>query len=111
MSTTSCCLHSFCDALFGAYAAVIYLVTWTTSKSCVQFVASKTRVTPRRELTIPRLELLSALLLARLLGSVIKSLSPNLSLSEPTCYTDSQVALYWIVSQGKHWTEPCGGNS
>ena len=105
MSTSSCCLHGFCDASFGAYAAVIYLVTRTTSKSCVWFVASKTRVTPRRELTIPRLELLSALLLARLLGSVMKSLSPNLSLSEPTCYTDSQVALYWIVSQGKHWKQ------
>ena len=93
VSTTSCCLHGFCDALFGAYAAVIYLVARTTSKSCLRFVASKTWVTPGRELTIPRLELLSTLLLARLLGSITKRLSPNLSLGKPTCYTDLQVAL------------------
>lgn len=102
-NSTSYCLHGFCDASFSAYAAVIYLVSRTTSESSVRFVASKTRVSPRRELTIPRLELLSALLLARLIDSVTKSLSSTLSLCEHTCYTDSQVARYWIVGQEKQW--------
>lgn len=62
-------------------------------------------VSPCRELTIPRLELLLALLLARLLASVTRSLSPNLSLGQPTCYTDSQVVLYWIDGHGKEWKQ------
>ena len=54
---------------------------------------------------IEGLELLSALLLARLLSNVTKSLSPNLSLGKLTCYTDSQVMLYWIDGQGKFWKQ------
>ena len=98
-------LCGFCDASMEAYAAVIYLLVQTSTRVYVRFVTSKTRVTPRRELTIPRLELLSALLLARLLDSVTKGLSPNLCLNQPTCYTDSQVALYWIVGHGKEWKQ------
>jgi hypothetical protein len=63
-------LHGFCDASERAYAAVIYLVVQTDSERCVRFVASKTRVAPLRELAIPRLELLSSLLLARLMDTV-----------------------------------------
>ena len=45
---------------------MLYLLVETESGSYMRFVASKTRVTPLRKQTIPRLELLSALLLARL---------------------------------------------
>ena len=38
------CLYDFCDALKKAYTAVIYLVIRTPTKTCVQFVVSKTRV-------------------------------------------------------------------
>ena len=105
MQATSYCLHGFCDASKHAYAAVVYLVAQTGSDRCVRFVTSKTRVAPLRELTIPRLELLSALLLARLLDSVTKSLSPNLIFDQPTCYTDSKVALYWIIGYAKEWKQ------
>lgn len=99
------CLHGFCDASKEAYAAVIYLVARSDSQVCVRFVVSKTRVVPRQELTIPRLELMSALLLARLIDGVKKSLSSNLSLEQPTCYTDSMVALYWIIGVDKVWKQ------
>ena len=98
-------LHGFCDASKGAYAAVIYLVVQIGSERYARFVASKTRVAPRRELSIPRLEPLSALLLARLLESVARSLSPNPTLGQSMGYTDSQVALYWIVGEGKEWKQ------
>ncbi len=99
VQATSYTLHGFCDASKGNYAAVIYLVVEASSGPCVRFLASKTRVEPLRELTIPPLELL--LLLAIPLYGVIQSDSRNLPLERPTCYTDSKVALYWIVGCNK----------
>ena len=69
----------------------------------VSFVTSKTRVAPIQLQTIPRLELLSALLLARLLTAAMESLQPVLSLHTPRCFTDSQVVLYWIRGVDKGW--------
>ncbi len=60
----SATLCGFCDASLKAYAAVVYLLLETASDSEVRFVASKTRVSLLKSQTIPRLELLSALLLA-----------------------------------------------
>ena len=98
-------LHGFCDASKDAYAAVVYLLIETTAGLHVRFVASKTRVTPVHEQTIPRLELLSALLLSRLVTSVTTSLESELPLSQPTCYTDSKVTLYWITGSEREWKQ------
>ncbi len=53
--------------------------------------------------TIPRLELLSAHLLARLMNSISASLESELTLTQPSCYTDSEVALYWTVGVNRVW--------
>ena len=63
----------------------------------MKFVAVKTRVSPSIKCTIPHLELLSALLLAKLVTSVQQALECETTLSEPICFTDSKVALYWIL--------------
>lgn len=84
---------------------MVYLVAETSDGPCVKFLVSKTRVTPVRQVTIPRLELLSALLLARLLASVTECLSSNLTLEQPTCYTDSSVTLHWIIGSDKEWKQ------
>jgi len=64
---------------------------------------SKTRVSPLKTQTIPRLELLSALLLARLMKTVTESLSTRLTLQLPRCFTDSQISLCWIKGTEKDW--------
>ena len=89
-------LYGFCDASTRAYAAVVYLVLRTEATTTVHFVVSKTRVAPLQAQTIPRLELLSAFLLSKLIVAVSDSLQPTLSQLEISCFTDSQVALYWI---------------
>lgn len=94
-------LCGFCDASTGAYAAVVYLVIETTNSSFVKFAASKTRVSPINSQTIPRLELLSALLLSRLMETVSQNL--ELPLTQMRCFTDSTVALYWIKGLNKEW--------
>lgn len=96
-------LCGFCDASTRAYAAVIYLVIESNASTEVKFLVSKTRVAPLQCQTIPRLELLSAFLLSKLVTSVISSLSPTLPQVSLKCYTDSQVALFWIRGTTKEW--------
>ena len=52
------------------YGAVVFLCMVTMCASYVRFVSSKTRVAPLSEQTIPRLELLSAVVLSRLIHSM-----------------------------------------
>lgn len=96
-------LCGFCDASLGVYAAVVYLLMETEMGQSVRFLAAKTRVSPLRKQTIPRLELLSTLLLSQLVTSISQSLENELQLSPPCCFTDSKVALFWIQGVNKDW--------
>ncbi|XP_065180252.1 uncharacterized protein LOC135810689 [Sycon ciliatum] len=96
-------LHGFCDASADAYAAVVYLAIHTESGTHVQFVTSKSRVAPLASQTIPRLELLSALVLARLIVRVRKALARYVSVSRIACWTDSMIALHWIRGDTREW--------
>ena len=68
----------------------------------IHFVAAKTRVAPLQAQTIPRPELLSALL-SRLIVSVHKSLQYQMATLDMRCYTDFQVSLYWVRGRDKEW--------
>ena len=91
-------LHGFCDASLQAYAAVVYLRTiYTDGNVMVRILTSKTRVSPIKSQTIPRLELLAAVILARLIIVVKESLQ-TLGDMESYFWTDSSVVLSWISS-------------
>ena len=94
-----CWLVGFCDASKSAHAAVMYLFIGSDLGCSTQFVACKTCVSLIKEQTIPHLELLSALLLSKL----VYCICPKLSLGEPSYYTDSNVSLYWIKGQEREW--------
>ena len=98
-------LCGFCDASLKAYGAVVYLVIETPDGCHSRIVASKTRVSPLKAQTIPRLELLSALLLSRLVATVTRALEGELTLTEPHCFTDSTVTLFWIQGVDKSWKQ------
>ena len=87
-------LHGFSDASEQAFAAVVYMRSLYEDGSIkVSLVASKTRVAPTKKQTIPRLELLGAVILSRLMNNVIASLPGPMS----TFYwTDSMATLHWI---------------
>ena len=70
-----CFLHGFGDASKAANCTVVYLVYRLQDGSRnVRMLASKSRVAPLKALTIPRLELMSARILAQLMHSVGKAL-------------------------------------
>ena len=96
-------LHGFGDASKAAYAAVVYMRTVTDNEVLVKLVASKTRVAPTANHSIPRLELLSATILARLVCTVANALKHVVKVDEIYCWLDSLTALYWIRQENKEW--------
>lgn len=100
-----CSLHGFCDASLKAYGAVVYLQICTSSSTNVKFVASKTRVAPLTGQTIPRLELLAAVILARLVTAIFEALKCEVPIKKITCWSDSEVALCWIRGIDKEWKQ------
>ena len=95
-------LYGFCVASTAAYTAVVYPRTGVDS-TC--FVAAKARVSPLNQLTIPRLELLSCLLLAKLISHVLEAITTVIDVRIGSCFTDSKMALYWIKGEGKQWKQ------
>lgn len=96
-------LCGFSDASNSAYAAVVYLMVTIGGACYTRLITSKTRVAPVKTQTIPRLELIGALLLARLVSTVECCLKEEIPLEKPLCFTDSKVALYWIYGLDKDW--------
>lgn len=99
-------LVGFGDSSKKCYAAVVYLLVGTSSGYHVSLVSSKTRLAPLSSMTIPRLELLAALILARLMSTVKKALESVLNIDETTCFSDSKTVLHWIHG-GKELKQFC----
>ena len=96
-------LHGFCGASAKAYGAVVFLRIVTTCVSYLRFVSSKTRLAPLLEQTILRLELVSAVVLSRLIHSIKEALSSEMKIDKLMCWTDSKIAWYWLVQSQKEW--------
>jgi hypothetical protein len=88
-------LIAFCDASTLAFGCVAYLRSVENSgKVRSLIVGAKNRVAPVKAITIPRLELQGALLLARFVSRVQKRL--NVDTKDVYAFCDSTVALAWI---------------
>ena len=94
-------LHGFGDASAKAYCAVIYLVCETGSGIYSRLVCSKTRIAPLKGLSIPRLELMSARILANLMENVRNALSFQVEITSFKYWLDSETALFWLNNAGE----------
>ena len=98
-------LHGFGDSSEGAYAAAVYLRIETGKCVCTQLVMSKTRVAPLTRQTIPRLELLAALILSRFVNRVRTAFLPVVMINEVFCWTDSMTPMHWIRGVDKEYKQ------
>lgn len=95
-------LHGFSDASQDAYACCVYARTRQIDGTIkVRLIQSKTRVAPLKTLTIPRLELCGAQLLAKLMKTIIAGIDSHIKQSY--CWTDSEVVLQWLKQQPSTW--------
>ena len=95
-------LHGFCDASEDAYAGVVYLRSQDRRANVyISLVISKTKVAPIKRLTIPRLELCGANLLAQLLHHTRQALS--IPTEYVFAWTDSAIVLNWLVGNPRRF--------
>ncbi len=94
--------HVFCDASADAYAAAAYYVTKEESR----LIASKTKVSPLKAISIPRLELLAA----ELVLDMTKFIKDTVDTSEQEFHywSDSMNVLAWLETESRSLHEFVG---
>ena len=99
---TECYLHGCGDASKKGYCAMVYFVYRTDDgQTYARVITSKTRVARLKELSIPRLELMSARILAQLMNTVRNALQSRLRVDGVRFWLDSKTALSWIRNRGE----------
>ena len=94
-------IHMFADASLSAYGSCIYIRgEYSSGKISSRLFIAKSRISPIKQLTLPRLELNAALLGTNLLN--ITKAKLNLKINEIHCWTDSSIVLAWIKKDISH---------
>ncbi|XP_055622043.1 uncharacterized protein LOC129773533 [Toxorhynchites rutilus septentrionalis] len=101
-------MHGFCDASEKAYGACLYLrcISFNGTIS-VSLLTAKSRVAPidnlekkKRKISIPRLELSSALVCSHLFEKAAESIKLSI---QPYFWTDSMIVKCWLSSVPSRW--------
>ncbi|GFU13723.1 uncharacterized protein NPIL_59501, partial [Nephila pilipes] len=94
-------LHVFGDANPACYGAVAYFRFENNLREIyTSFIISKSRVAPLKKLTLPRLELMAALIASRLVKYLTK-LFPKIK--RLFLWSDSTIVLHWIKGSAHNW--------
>ncbi|XP_062534004.1 uncharacterized protein LOC134203041 [Armigeres subalbatus] len=96
--------HLFVDASEAAYSAVVYfrIVDAEGNPQCF-LVTDKTKVAPIKYASIPRLELMAAVLGARLLSFVGEN--HTVPIHQRYCWSDSKTVLAWLCSDHRRYSQ------
>ena len=96
-------LHGFADASKVAVSVAVYTLAFhVTSPVQRNLLVAKSRIAPR-DLSIPRLELIAAHMLSRLMNHM-KDVLKDQPIDDYHCWVDSTAVLYWIKGQGT-WSQ------
>ena len=99
-SVTSLDLHVFGDASVLANCAAVYAVITQPNSINQGLVTSKSRIS-KKNLTIPRLKLVSAHMSANLVTNKKLAIQTQ-NVKSVTGWTDSTVVLYWLNQKGNY---------
>lgn len=95
-------VHGFCDASQQAYGACVYIRAMLDDNSYRStLLCSKSRIAPVKGISLPRLELSAALLLARLMERIRAAI--DLTNIPTFLWSDSTITLNWIASSSRRW--------
>lgn len=90
-------LHGFCDASELGFGACVYLRVETSNDDVtIHLLMGKSRVSPLKRISLPRLELCGAHMLANLLHYCSNHLLQYIKLDNITAWCDSTIVLSWI---------------
>nr|CAI5862751.1 unnamed protein product [Callosobruchus analis] len=90
-------LIGFADASQVGYGGVVYLRSQTArGKATVALVCAKSRISPSKLVSIPRLELCAALLLSKLMKYVLEVYTERIVVSDIFAFSDSSTVLQWL---------------
>ncbi|CAI6374547.1 unnamed protein product [Macrosiphum euphorbiae] len=95
-------IHGFADASIKCYGACIFLrSTNEQGEHTAKLICAKSKVAPLKVISLPRLELCAALLLARLVSRIVPKL--KLNIAKKYFWSDSKIVLSWIASPSTKW--------
>ena len=93
---------TFVDASLKAYGAVVYLhCEYEDTTVSGRLISSKTKVVPLKPISVPRLELMAAVLGLRLTQRIVSIL--EVSMDTVMFYSGSKDVLWWIRGHGREF--------
>ncbi|KAI5748201.1 hypothetical protein M8J77_022994 [Diaphorina citri] len=97
-------LVGFGDASEKAYACAVYArVQSQQGDISVNLICAKSKVSPLKSLSIPRLELCAALLLSKVMRLCLDTYQSRVKIREYYCLSDSKVTIDWVRSPACRW--------
>lgn len=95
-------LQGFSDASEKSCACVVYVRIEHLNETIIcNLIAAKTKVAPIKQISLPRLELNAAVLLAKLMDKVKEAIKiPDL---QQNAWTDSTIVLSWLADHPNRW--------
>jgi len=101
-SATNIQIHGFCDSSERAYIACLYIrSTDNNNTTSCELLCSTSKVAPLKQLTVTRLVLCAATLLAKQYKKATRAL--NTTINESYLWTDSSIVLTWIHGPPNKW--------
>ncbi|XP_070172242.1 uncharacterized protein [Polyergus mexicanus] len=96
-------IHGFCDASMDVYGVMVYIrkISFDGHRE-TRLLCAKSRVAPTKSVTLARLELCAAHLLAQLIHRISQAL--GIEFDGIHHWSDSMIALAWIRTNTKRWS-------
>ncbi|XP_053691432.1 uncharacterized protein LOC128739955 [Sabethes cyaneus] len=99
-------LHIFADASESAYGCVAYFRASVRGEIACALVMGRSKVAPLKQISIPRLELMAAVLAARMSRTVCENHS--FAIEKIVYWIDASVVLSWIRSDQRRYKQFVG---